>query len=107
MNFEEWQDAYHTKKIFDIFKEFSKGELKTLKKLGIIIENKIYTEYEYDIIKLELGKYYKEEGMDQEELDMVELLSGKKVTDNEYKAVIEKFNMLDKKYENLFNKIKF
>ena len=107
MNFEEWQEAYHTKKIFDIFSEFSNDELETLKKLGITIENKVYTEYEYETIKLELGKYYKEDDMDQEELDMVESLSEKNVTDNEYKAVIEKFDMLDKKYENQFNKIKF
>ena len=107
MSFKEWHNAYHTKKIFDIFKEFSNSELETLEKLGIIVENKVYTEYEYHSMKLELGKYYKEDGMDKEELDMIESLSEKSVTDDEYKAVIEKFNMLDKKYENLFNKIKF
>lgn len=106
MNFYEWQKKYHEKKIIKLIEEVTKKEIKTLQKLGIEIENKIYTEYEYEILKLELIKYYKNYDMDKEELKKVKpLVNG--VTRSKYNELLEKFYQIDKKYENSFNKISF
>lgn len=106
MNFYEWQKKYHEKKIIKLIEEVTKKEIKTLQKLGIEIENKTYTEYEYEILKLELIKYYKNYDMDKEELKKAKpLING--VTRSKYNELLEKFYQIDRKYENFFNKISF
>lgn len=111
MNFLEWHKAYHNKKIFKLFSEFSKYELKILNKLGIIIEDKIYTEYEYECFKLELGKYYIDDdiddNMDEEDWEYVESLENKNVSREEYNKIKKKFDKIGEKYQNQLNKLNF
>lgn len=42
----------------NLIQEFTEKELKLLNKFGIILNNKKYTEYEFDIITGQLGSYY-------------------------------------------------
>ncbi len=106
MNFYEWQKNYHEKEIIKLKEELTKKEIKILERLGIEIKDKTYTEYEYEILKLELIKYYKNYDMDKEELKKVKPLINK-ITRSMYNELLEKFYQIDKKNENLFNKISF
>lgn len=106
MSFLEWQNDYHNKSIIYLISEFTKDEISQLEKLGITMEDKIYTEYEYESIKLELGKYYIEEGMDEEELENVDSLDDKNVSREEYNKILKKFDEIDRKYQDKFNKFK-
>ena len=106
MSFLEWQNDYHNKRIIYLISEFTKDEISQLEKLGITMEDKIYTEYEYESVKLELGKYYIEEGMDEEELENAESLDDKNVSREEYNKILKKFDELDRKYQDKFNEFK-
>ena len=107
MSFEQWDEIYRNKKIIYIIEEFDESELETLKRLGIIIEDKVYTEYEFECLKLELGKYYIDDNMDEEDWECVEPLEDKNVSREDYNRVKNKFDELDEKYQSLFNKISF
>lgn len=56
-DYEEWNDKYHNKKIIKLINYLNDDEINILNKLGINIENREYTEYEFDILKQELNKY--------------------------------------------------
>lgn len=49
-NYEEWKDKYYNKEYIEIMKFLSNEDIEVAKKLGITIENKIYTEIEIKII---------------------------------------------------------
>lgn len=106
MSFEQWDEIYRNKKIIYIIEEFNESELEIFKKLGIIIEDKVYTEYEFECLKLELGKYYREDGMDQEDLEYTESLADKNVADEEYNAIMKKIDEIESNYENAFAKFR-
>ena len=106
MKFKEWQKNYHEKEIINLKKELTNKEQEIIESLGIKLKNKIYTEYEYESLKINLIKYYKNDDMDKEELDNVKpLVNG--INRDEYNELLKKFDKLDKKYEVSFNKITF
>lgn len=104
MNIENWKYNYHNKKIIDIKKELRSEEIELLKKLNISLEDKIYTEYEYDCLKLDIAEYYKEDDMDKEELEYVKPLKNG-ITRKDYNNLLKTFDKIEKKYEDKFNKI--
>lgn len=58
------RDYYDIPKI-DIYSIFNQtqniNEFKTLEKLGIRIENKLYTEYEFECLRVDVAEYYEKE----------------------------------------------
>lgn len=56
-NYEIWNEQYHNKKIIKLINYLTDDEINILDKLGINIEDKKYTEYEFDIIKQKLNEY--------------------------------------------------
>lgn len=106
MNFEEWQEKYHTKEFIDIRKLLSPKEIDILKRFGIQIENKIYTEYDYDTLRMRIGEYYIDKDMDEEDLEMSRSLKDADVDEEEYMQLLEKFDSIDKLYEEKRSKIK-
>lgn len=74
-NYEEWNERYHNKKFIDLFMYFSQEQKELLKKFDITLEEKLYTEFEFDVIDEKLILFYKdEEEMDEEELKECEEL---------------------------------
>ena len=77
-NYEEWNEKYHNKKFIDLSMYFSPEQKELLKKFDIILEEKLYTEFEFDVIDEKLILFYKdEEEMDEEELKECEELGNK------------------------------
>lgn len=92
-DYDEWYEEYHNKEIFDIKKYLDKKDMKIIQKLGIKTYDKIYTEYELEVLEMDLLAYYEdlEEELSEEELQYQKPLKGTGVT--------------RKKYNNLLNKI--
>lgn len=69
-NYEEWKDKYYNKEYIEIMKFLSNEDIEVAKKLCITIENKIYTEYELEIVYMKVLNYYKNDEMDKEDLEL-------------------------------------
>lgn len=105
--FDEWLEKYHNKEFINLINYFRINDIKILKKLGIKVKSKIYTEYDFDIFKEELIRYYKDDTMDDEDLAIVLPLEGKGVTREEYNELYNKFEKIEKEYNNKRSKIYF
>ena len=98
-NYDKWSEEYHNEKFIDLFMYFSPEEKELLKKFNITLEDKLYTEYEFDVIDEQLILFYKnEDEMDEEELkECKELPSGvDRAQFNELLAIMDRVR---EKYE--------
>ncbi len=96
--YNEWNNKYHKLEYIDLKSLFDEDELNTLRKLGIEIKNKKYTEYEYELIEMELG-YYME--IDEEDSDVVKTLESTKKNIVDKGVTQEEFDKLIKKIDSL------
>lgn len=101
-------NRYYNEKIINIKNYLNRENLQTLEKLGIKLENKFYTAYEYEIFSGEVSKYYKEDDYSEEDLEFVESLEGTGVRQKEYDNLMEKMDIMaeivySKKYEGVIN----
>lgn len=87
----EWNDRYHNNEIIELNKYFIDKEFKTMEKLGIKIKNKIYTECEFEVVYIQLLKYYEDGDMDEEELMKVKNLENTGVSRKDYNDLMKKF----------------
>lgn len=89
-----WQEKYYYKQYIELFKCFNKRDIEILKRLGITIKDKSYTEHELEMIYYNLLQYYKnEEEMEKEEIDEAKPLENG-VTREEYNNVLKKFEQI-------------
>ena len=58
IDYEKWQEKYYNSRTIYIYDFFNKNDFKVLEKLNITVEDKKYTESEYDVIKFFLNLYY-------------------------------------------------
>ncbi len=100
-NFDNWQKEYYEKEIIELTKELNKKDIKILRRLGIKVQNKKYTEHEFEDILIRLGAYYRDENMTQNDLKYVKPLNKTKVTEEEYIYISEKMDYINNKYNIL------
>lgn len=93
-NYEEWHKRYMTKGVIEIKAHLDSNDLDILRKLGVEIDNKIYTCYEFDVIYEDLLLYYLDDDMTDEEKKESKSLNGTGVTRSEYNWVIRKFEIM-------------
>lgn len=93
--YNEWEKKYRNEKIVNPMKHLKENCLDTLKKLNINVENREYTEYEYDLLKGEVSLYYKEDDYNKDDLAVVKSLEGTGVSQEEYDELINNFNEID------------
>lgn len=98
IEFEKWRIRYETKEIVDIKEEFTKKELELLKLLGVELLDKIYTEREFELLDMEVIKYYFEDTMTDEEKDTCVPLPNN-VSREEYNKLVNKIHDINAKYE--------
>ena len=103
MGLVEWVINYNNKKIIDVKKELTEEEIKIAKKMGVTVQDKIYTELEYDELKENLCLYYAENSC-EENLKYFRP-SQYWIKNDDFDKIFNKFNEIDKKYEKLFNRI--
>ena len=80
---------YINKKEIDIYNHFTKNQIEILSKLNIIIENKLYTIYDFDIKQSELLKY----------INNKQTLINTGITDDEYNEIINIFYKISDEYK--------
>ena len=102
IEFEKWKKKYYGEKIVDFSKFLKKHDIEVLKKLGIEIDlTKVYTEYEYDLLDMELIAYYE----DAEYLDGTKVSPEKNVED--YNVSKEDYNRIHEIFYNIGVNYKF
>lgn len=104
-DYDNWNYEYHNKKIINVKNELASENLDIIAKLGIIIKDGMYTEYEYECLKLDISAYYIEDDMDEEELEYAKSLDETGVSRTEYNNLLKVFEQIDEKYQNKFCKI--
>lgn len=93
-----WIKKYFNYSFINLKEELNTNNIKLLKKLGIEIQDKLYTEYEYDlIVDQELLAFYIDDTMKEEELRLSKPLP-KNVTREDYNKILDKFEFISKKY---------
>ena len=98
--YEEWHKRYHTYEYMDIKKYLNNEDFKIIKKLGIKIKDKIYTGFEYETLSLEIGKYYVDELMDEEEIAETIPLDNTGVTREEFNELMKKIEIMNQIFYN-------
>lgn len=97
-DFDIWYEIYSTKEIVDLKKHLDEKDFVLLKKLGIEIKDKIYTEQELEYLDMDLISYYiNEDDMNEEEIKEAKELP-KNVTREEFNMLLERVNEISKKY---------
>lgn len=85
---------YYDEKIINVKNYLNKENLQTLEKLGIKVEDKIYTACEYEVFSGEVSKYYKEDDYSEEDLEFVESLEGTGVSQEEYDELMNRMDIM-------------
>lgn len=96
-DFDVWYEKYSTLEIVDLKKHLSKEDFDLLKRLNIEIKDKVYTEQEFEILDMELLRYYIDEDMDEEELKESKPLP-EGITREEYNKLLEKLSNISSEY---------
>lgn len=87
-------EEYYAEEIISIKKFLDEKDIKVLEKLGIKVEDKIYTAFEYEIFSGEVSKYYKEDDYSKEDLEFVKSLEETGVSQEEYNDIIKKMDKM-------------
>lgn len=96
IDYNKWENEYTTIERIEISKNFTVGELNTLKKLGIVLVEKKYTEYEYHRIEMILYSYYEED--ENGNVIQTEILKEKGVEKKEYEEILNRFSKISSYY---------
>ena len=97
----KWKKKYYGEKIVNFSNFLKENDIEILEKLGIKIDlTKIYTEYEYDLLDMELIEYYE----DAEYIDGTKVPPEKNVEDynvskEDYNRILEIFFNIGVHYE--------
>ena len=95
--YKDWDKKYHNLEIIDINKYLTLNDKKILERLGIKVKDKIYTEYEYECLRMNFLTYYDdpEDDLSEEELKYQKSLDGTGVTREEYNTVLKKLETIN------------
>lgn len=91
-NYDEWNERYHNKEIIDIKEHLNDEDIEIIHRLGIKTYNKIYTEYELEVLEMDLLAYYEDldEELSEEEKKYQKSLDGTNVTRERYNILLKK-----------------
>lgn len=96
-DFDKWRKKYETKEIVNIKEEFTENELVLLEKLGVELLDKIYTEKDFELLDMDVIKYYYEDTMTDEEKEFCVPLP-ENVSREEYNKLVDKIRDINIKY---------
>lgn len=90
-----WMKQYRTQKKVDFSIYLNKQDLRILRKFGIEIKDKKYTEYEFSLIDEIIFLYYRENNERNEKYNIEDI----GVTQEEYDQILTKFMQISNDYE--------
>ena len=62
-NFKKWSEQYHNKEVVELKKYFTIENFNTISKLGIKIKDKIYTQYEFEVLSMDILAFFIDDDM--------------------------------------------
>ena len=97
--YKKWYEKYSTEELDELKKYFNEEDFEILKKLGISVKNKVYTEREFEELDGDYILYYyedgMEEGMSEEEKASIKSLENTGVSREEYNRLLDKFHKIN------------
>lgn len=93
--YELWKDRYYNKPVVNLKEYFTDEELEQLRKLGVIIKDKLYTEHEFELLDNQTIMYYKDDDMTPDELECCEDLESTGVTREQLNNLLEKIHKIN------------
>lgn len=105
MDYEEWHKEYLEKKIINLKNELNEKDIDILTKLGIGVQDKIYTQCDFDIFMAKVGAYDKDDTMSELDLKYAKDLNSTEVSQKEYKKMQDKVDKIYDKYCKYFAKM--
>lgn len=96
---EEWKEKYYERLAVDLKANLTKEEVELLKKFNVKINDEVYTEYQYDCVKMVLAQYYTEKDIEGNIVPPILELENIGVTEQEYDKLLKKFDEIDEKYQ--------
>lgn len=98
VDLETWRERYSTKEFIDLKKYLNSFDIELLKKLGIEVQDKLYTEREFDVLDDRLFLYYVSEETTEDELELILPLEGTGVSRKEYNRLVDIFTKIESDY---------
>ena len=105
MNYEEWHKEYMEKKIINLKNELNAKDIEILSKLDIEVQDKIYTQYDFEIFMINVGAYDRDDTMSELDLEYTKDLNSTGVSRKEYKKIQDKVDRIYEKYYKDFAKM--
>lgn len=93
--YKKWYEEYSTIEKVNLKKYFTSQDLEILKKLGIEVKDKIYTEREFEELDSEYILFYYEDNMTEQEKSETKSLENTGVTRKEYNNLLDKFHKIN------------
>lgn len=93
--YKKWYEEYSTVEKVDLKKYFTSQDFEILKKLGIEVKDKIYTEREFEELDSEYILFYYDDNMAEEEKSETKSLENTGVTREEYNKILDKFHKIN------------
>lgn len=87
-------DKYYNNKLINIISYLDKDDMKILEKLNIHIEDKKYTEYEFNLIEEKIFGYY----LNEVDENVKTFFYRNKIDIKKYNLLLEKFNKIASDY---------
>lgn len=100
IGYDAWQIVYHKNLMVDLLKYLNEEDVRIINKLGYEVENKVYTEYEYDSLKGDIAKYYIDDEMEEREVAETMPLP-EEITRDTYNNLLKKFDEIDRRYKKI------
>ena len=94
VTFRQWHYTYSNEKFIDLLKYLSNSDLIILQKFDILLENRLYTEREFDIFNMQLLSYFNEDYDKQ-----LSILYKIKVLKEDYDKILNIFNKIAQIYD--------
>ena len=98
IEFGRWKEKYYNLPVVDVMHELSEKTIEVIKKLGIELKEKVYTEYEFDVLEMNISDYYIFEGMTEEELSYIKSLEGTGLTNNDIEEALHEIYKISKEH---------
>lgn len=105
MYYEEWHKEYLEKKIINLKNELNEKDIDILTKLGIEVQDKIYTQCDFDIFMAKVGAYDRDDTMSELDLEYTKDLNSTGISQKEYKKIQDKVDRIYDKYYKYFAKM--
>ena len=90
--YEDWKEKYYNEEVVDLKDFFTQTDFDIIKKLGVEVLEKKYTESEFENLYSNILNFYEEDNLQKK-------IEDTDVTKEEYDELLKKFEQINEKYD--------